>query len=220
MAARALNIAVVDDHLLVRRGVADLLSGWPHGQIVLEASDGVDYAKRSAEVGHIHIALVDLHMPRRNGFETIRWITKEQPRTRTIALCDGPSTADVQRLLRLDTRGVLCKNCTAAELHRAMQDVHVNHFHYNTHVSKALRREVQDEQQRKHPDTRWASLTPTEREVILLYTHAAVPNLTAVAERLGMKYHTAETHRRNAYKKLGIHCKPDMVRQLLLNGWQ
>ena len=68
-----LRLAVVDDHPLIRQGFAAIANTWPKGRVVLMATDGLDYERQVAELGHIHIALVDLCMPRRDGYETLRW---------------------------------------------------------------------------------------------------------------------------------------------------
>jgi hypothetical protein len=74
MASPALTLAVVDDHHLMRPGLAHTVGDWPHARQVVEAEDGVDFERVIAEVGHIHIAIIDRQMPKRDGFDTLRWM--------------------------------------------------------------------------------------------------------------------------------------------------
>lgn len=219
MVGHGLRLAIVDDHLLVREGFAALLNRWPHGSVVLQAEDGVDYERACSELGHIHIAVVDLQMPLRDGFETIQWITRHQPRTLALAISIDTSPVAAQRVVRAGGRGLLPKNVKTAELHLALDHVRTAGFYYNSIISKALRRQWEDEMV-LDADKLWDRLSDREKEVVLCYADPTVPDLSVVAQRKGMKYNTAETHRRNAFRKLGIHHKAELVHLVLRNGWK
>ncbi|MBL7940681.1 MAG: response regulator transcription factor [Flavobacteriales bacterium] len=219
MIGNGLRLAIVDDHTLVREGFAALLNKWPHGSVVVQAEDGVDYERACGELGHIHIAVVDLQMPRRDGFETIQWITRHQPRTLALAISIDASTAAAQRVVRAGGRGLLCKSVKIAELHLALDHVRTAGFYYNSIISKALRRQWEDELV-LDTDKLWNCLSDREKQVVLCYADPAVPDLSAVAQRTGIKYNTAETHRRNAFLKLGVHDKAGLVHLVLRNGWK
>lgn len=211
------RVAVIDDHALVRRGFVECLRSWPVAHTVLEAADGLDYAERCREVGHVHLAVVDLRMPRRDGYETMRWMQRHQPRTLPLALTFEPAPAQVRRALQCGARAVLGKQAPVEELHRALSTVLKTGFYYNALVSRELRRSVEDEQQVRPAEARWATLTEREREVLQVYGKAGVRDLAEVARRLGISAATAETHRHNAYTKLGLHTKEELLRFLLTN---
>lgn len=160
MAATPLRIAVVDDHQVVRRGMVNLLDGWPHGQVVLEAEHGLDHEKQVADVGHIHVAIVDLSMPISDGYDTMLWIAKHHPRTRTLGLSYEPTDAAVHKALRCGACGVLPKTMERAELHTAILKAHTEGFHYNALVDRQLRGRVEHELATRHPDALWESLSP------------------------------------------------------------
>ena len=160
MAATPLRIAVVDDHEMVRRGLVNLLLDWPHGQVVLEAEDGIDYEKQVALVGHIHVAIVDLQMPHRDGYDTMHWIARHHPRTRTLGLSYNPTDAAVHKALRCGACGLLPKTVQRAELHTAILRTHTEGFHFNELVDRQLRGRVEHELATRHPDALWDSLSP------------------------------------------------------------
>jgi DNA-binding NarL/FixJ family response regulator len=79
MASPALTLAVVDDHNLMRPGLALTVGGWPHARQVVQAENGVHFERVTAEVGHIHIAIIDRETPRRDGFYTLPWMAHHHP---------------------------------------------------------------------------------------------------------------------------------------------
>jgi DNA-binding NarL/FixJ family response regulator len=214
-----LNVAIVDPHPLFRAGFAAVLHQWPHGQVVLQAENGLDYERQCAELGHIHITLVNLDLPKRDGYETIRHIIRTQPRTLPMALAADATPLSIQKALRAGARGILCTTVTPPELFKGLDHMRLAGFHYNHLVCRALHRAVVEEELNPSPDALWASLTPREREVLLLFTSPAVPTLAVVAQRLGIKPDTAETHRKSLVAKLKVHTKAEMVRLVLQYGW-
>lgn len=212
------RIAVVDDHELYRKGIIGALAGWVVPHTVLEACNGLDYEAQCRETGHLHVALVELRMPQRDGFDTMRWMERHQPRTLALAMCHGPTPAEVQRALQCNARAVLDKGMGAEELYRALGTVLNKGYHVNELVSAELRRKVGAQQAAYRPCERWACLTPREREFVLCYTRVEVNGLHAVAQQLGMAAATAETHRRNVYQKLDLHSRHELMRFVLTNA--
>lgn len=220
MAATPLRLAVVDDHEMVRAGLARFFTDWPHGQVVLEAENGLDYERQVAEVGHIHVALVDLRMPKRDGYDTMQWMARHHPRTRALAITYEATPAVVEKALRCGACGVLDKEVLHAELRRAVLKVHTEGFHYNALVDRQLRSRVEHELATRHPDARWASLTPMERRVALAYATDTSCSKLELAERLGVELSTLNSHLKNVFTKLDIHSRHELVEMLWKNGWK
>ncbi len=206
------RIAVVDDHPMVRAGIVRLLERWPVPHEVLEAENGLDYEERCREVGHVHLALVDLRMPVRDGYDTLVWMGKHQPRTRGVALSFETPPAVVRKALGCGACAVLEKTVEAEELFRALNCVLQSGYYVNAAVGADMRRakvaEVND------VAGRWSCLTAREKEVALCYTQ---PNhdMAKVSKCLDIAEHTVETHLRHVYKKLDIHTKEELLRLVL-----
>jgi DNA-binding NarL/FixJ family response regulator len=220
MASPALTLAVVDDHHLMRPGLVHTVGGWPHARQVVQAEDGVDFERVIAEVGHIHIAIIDREMPKRDGFDTLRWMARHHPRTLCILISFQLSPEDVRLALRLGARAVLRKDCRTEEFYKALHAVHTQGYYYNEYMDRDLRRSVEDELALCDPDKLWDSLSCREKEVLLLYADPRVKDLQQVAAKLGISYNTAETHRRNGCRKLDLHSKADVIHAVKANGWK
>ncbi len=220
MVSPALTLAVVDDHHLMRPGLALTVGGWPHARQVVQAENGVDFERVIAEVGHIHIAIIDREMPKRDGFDTLRFMARHHPRTLCIMISFDMPPHDVRLALQLGARAVLRKDCRTEEFYKALHAVYTQGYYYNELMDRDLRRSVEDELAKRHPDELWASLTDRERQVLLLYTDPRVKDLQHVAAKLGISYDTAETHRRNGCRKLDLHSKADLIHAVKANGWK
>ncbi|MBL7983176.1 MAG: response regulator transcription factor [Flavobacteriales bacterium] len=218
MASAPLHIAFVDDHRLVREGLANTCSQWPLGKVVLQADDGLHYEKQLPEVGHIHVAIVDLHMPVRDGYDTIAWIVRHTPRTRALALSFSDDPLHVERALRAGACGYLLKNARTEEMFKAIVHAHEHGFYYNHLVDRQLRGRVDHDLATRHPHKRWASLTAMQHQVAVLYADPDNGTMADIAIRLGIAPATVEKHRQAVFEKLDIGSRPELVKLVLLNG--
>ena len=214
MAEEIVRVAIVHDHTVIRRGFADLISSWSRPHTILEAANGVAYEKACANVPRIHIVLVDLHLPFRNGFQTIQWIGREQQRTKAIACCSDPAIAEVKHVLRLGAKGIVCTRICCEEMHCAMEDVHSRSFHFNHYVDKALRQQVADEL----PTKGVHGLTKREMEFLLLYARRPFPSLVEVAAHMGISVCGAESLRKLVAKRTDCRERHEMVLYVVENG--
>ena len=205
----ARTLLVVDDDHVFRSRLARAFV--ERGYDVRQARDGEE-ARKLAEQETPEFAVVDLRMPRRDGCETLRWMERHQPRTLGVAITYDPAPGLVRKALKCNAKAVLDKSVEPAELYRALSAVLNTGFYMNALVTRDLRREVEEE---VSAHERWAMLTPRQQQVLELFARPGVKGLAEVAERLGMAETTAETHRKNAYLKLGLHSKDELVRLML-----
>ncbi len=123
------RVALIDDHPAVLAGLRGYLEQCPEFKVVLEAADGVEYERMAADAGHIHLAVVDLLMPRRDGTETMQWMMRHQTRTRALGYSYQFDAGQIRRALAADMRGLLLKDQPLSELRRALVEVATTGFH-------------------------------------------------------------------------------------------
>ena len=216
MDTKPLRIAVVDNQTLFRRGFVDLVKDWSRGTVALQAANGREYELACATAPRIDIAVVELHMPVRNGFETIGFINRNQPRTKALAHTTFPKPQDAVRVLRLGGGGILCKTVSEEEMIRAMDHLHRYGFFYNDLVDKRLRQKVEEEL--PGINAILASITPREMEFLLLYAKAPFPSVEEVAERMGISQHGAEGLRKLVAKRINCRKREEMMLFVFQNG--
>ena len=203
---RECRILLVDDHNLVRRGLASLLQTEGRYQVVAEASDGEE-ALRILEETPVDVAILDLSMPRMNGLETIRRITKKFPRIKILVLSMYSDEQFVSQSLRDGAKGYILKHALDEELFQALDAIHKG----DQYISATVDVGRVEERARDHLE-----LTIREREVLQLIVDGHTT--TEVAEILTISPHTATRHRANLMQKLNAHSQMELVRSAARQG--
>jgi DNA-binding NarL/FixJ family response regulator len=151
-----IRILTVDDHRLIRHGVAGLVATQPDMQVVAEAADGRD-ALRQFRLHRPDITLMDLQMPEMNGLDAIIAILGEYPEARIIVLTTYSGDVQALRALKAGARAYLLKDALDKELLDAIRAVHAGRKSVSAEVSFQLAEHVTDD-----------PLTPGEVRVLRL----------------------------------------------------
>ena len=208
-----IRVLLADDHTLVRQGLVSLLAASGECEIVAEAGDGLEAVELACSTSP-DVAVVDLTMPRLSGFEAVRRIREEAPRTRVLVLTMHEDEEYVLHMVRAGASGYLVKDSAATELLAAVRAVAAGQAYFGPHASRVLA-----EQYRRPagaPEDPYGSLTPREREVF----HLVVDGKTTkeIASALGISAKTAENHRARMMDKLGAHNAAEVVRYAARKG--
>ena len=207
------RLLIADDHPLVRAGFRSLLKGNRTARVVAEASDG----REALEMVKKHkpdVVLMDIAMPRLNGFEAIALITKEFPHTKVIVLSMHANEEYVGHALRAGASGYLVKDAAVGEFGRAIRAVMKGETFFSPQVSK---RAMQTYLRRIDANQQGvAGLTSRQREVMQLIAEGN--NTKEVAFLLKLSVKTVEAHRTQIMHRLGINDIPSLVRQAMRSG--
>jgi two-component system, NarL family, response regulator NreC len=203
------RVVLADDHVIVRQGLKLILGGAGF-EVVGEASDGHE-AVRLARETQPDIAVLDVVMPLMNGMEAAREIQQACPRTKAILLTSRHEEQLILEALQAGIRGCVLKTYQAQDLIRAIRDVSAG----GVYLSPTLSRCVVDAYRSRTslpPDP----LSPRERQVLQLIAEGK--RTREVADLLGVSVKTAESHRTNIMRKLGISQTAGLVRYALQQG--
>jgi DNA-binding NarL/FixJ family response regulator len=212
-----LRILIADDHEVARRGIRALLEAHPGWEVCGEAKDG----RETVELANTlkpDLILLDIGMPNLNGLEAARQILAASPEAAILILTMHDSDHVVREVLRAGARGFLLKSDAGRDLVAAVEALQRQRTFFTTRVSQMLLdgyldRENQDERAGEDFDD---VLTTREREVIQLLAEGKTSKEVAIALNLSVK--TAETHRTNLMRKLGLHSVADLTRYAVRNG--
>ncbi|HEY6341496.1 MAG TPA: response regulator transcription factor [Bryobacteraceae bacterium] len=189
MAENTLRVMCVDDHPLVRKGVAAILANEPDMELVAEASDGQEAVEKYREL-HPDVVLMDLRMPNMDGTEATRAIRSEDPEARIIALTSYDGDQDIYRALEAGVRGYILKEMVHSEVVKAIRTVQAG--------KRLMPPEVAERLSEYFPQV---ALTPREVEVLSLVARGMANK--EIAHKLGTANGTIKMHVQNILEKLG-----------------
>ena len=208
---------VADDHHMSRQSFCAYLEASCHNlKIIGQAANGIeliDLLKKQAP----DIVILDIGMPSLNGLEAARQILKEAPQTKVLILTVHDSEQVVREVLDAGARGFVLKSDAARDLVAAVDALRKNKTFFTSKVAEMV---LDGFLVKGHTPLRGAlgkgRLTPREREVVQLLAEGKTTK--EVAAVLGLGFKTADTHRTNIMRKLGLGSLSELVLYAVRNG--
>jgi NarL family two-component system response regulator LiaR len=196
------RVLIVDDHAMVRSGLAAFLSVSDDLELVGEADSGTQALRMIAD-RNPDVVLMDLVMPGMDGVQTTRAVRERFPDVRVIALTSFPEDKLVQEVLEAGALSYLLKNVSADELGRAIRAARVGQPTLAPEAAQALISRV------TAPKSPGHDLSPREREVLALMVQGL--NNPDIAERLVVGRSTVKFHVSSILGKLGVQSRTEAV---------
>ena len=203
-----ITIVLADDHQLVRQGLRALLQTDANLRLLGETGDGLE-AVRLVDRLKPDVLVLDLMIPGLHGLEVTRQVRHPTSRTHVVILSMHADEAYVQEALKNGASGYVLKEATAADLLQAVQEAKAG----RRYLSPSLAERAIDALVHK-PVEAGADVfeTLTSRERLVLQLAAEGRSAAVIGEQLFISPRTAETHRTNLMRKLGLHSQTDLVR--------
>lgn len=205
------KVLLVDDHPVVRRGIAACLSRHDQIELVGEAADGRE-ALEKARALRPDVVITDVEMPVMNGADLTLALAKELPNTRVLVLSVYHAPGHVLRMVQAGASGYMFKESPPEELIRGIEQIAKGEPFFSENVAQiALNQVVRGQINGVQ------TLTMREREVLIRIAEGLSNKEIASALNLGVR--TVETHRERAMRKLDIHSVAGLTKYALAQGW-
>ena len=210
---KGLRVVLADDHALVRAGIRALLERMEGVEVVGEAADGYEALELVAET-HPDVVLLDITMPRMSGLAAVARMVRDHPDVRVVMLSVHADAEYVREVLRVGASGYLLKDASDAELGLAIRSVAAGGRYLSPAVSSAVIDGFVRRRGSRRGDA--VSLTPRQREVLQLLAEGY--STKDVARLLGISPKTAEAHRAELMKRLGVGDLATLVHYAIRTG--
>jgi DNA-binding NarL/FixJ family response regulator len=204
------SFVLADDHPVVLKGLRALLATQKPYEIIGEATDGLSAVDLISEL-QPDVAILDVQLPDLNGLDVARRAQKKSPQTRIVILSMHSDEPFVREAFRTGALGYVLKGSTTADLLKAVDAaLEGKRFLSEPLAARAINAYAEQSSSSALPLDRYEMLTAREREVLQL---AAQGQSTAeIGERLSISPRTAETHRINLLRKLGLTSQTSLVK--------
>ncbi|MCB1608154.1 MAG: response regulator transcription factor [Xanthomonadales bacterium] len=208
-----IRVLVADDHTILREGLVALLNSSGDCRVIGQAADGMSAVELALQT-EPDVIVLDISMPRLNGIEVIRRLSKELDHTRILVLTMHTEEEYVLHVVRAGASGFLLKDSASDELLGAVRALANGRGYFGIHASQVLAQQIQQPGSRIEDPYR--DLTAREREVF----HLIVEGMTTkeIARHLNISTKTAENHRFRSMDKLGARNTAELIRYAVKHG--
>jgi DNA-binding NarL/FixJ family response regulator len=207
------RILIADDHAIVREGLKKVLDAKPDLEVVAEAEDGAE-AVEAAFKEDVHLAILDVSMPRMTGIQAAAELHKRKPELKTLMLSMYDSEQFLFEALKAGASGYVLKSGADDDIVEAVRAaMRGDSYLYPSAVTTLVRDYVE---RGGRGEEQFDVLTPRELEVLKLIAEANTSK--EIADKLFISVKTVDRHRQNILAKLGMRDRVELTRYAMKRG--
>jgi two-component system, NarL family, invasion response regulator UvrY len=204
-----LLVALVDDHTMLRKGLASLITDMHDYEVVLQADNGKEFIQEIEKNNFIpDIVLLDVNMPIMDGFTTAKWISECLPLAKVLVLSMFDDEKSIIKMLRYGAKGYILKDGEPAELAAALHNIVHKGYHYSDLVNGKLIHAINGLNENGKVGIE-DNITPRENEFLKLccseMTYKEIASLMCLSVR------TVEGYRDQLFLKLDVKTRVGLV---------
>lgn len=214
MNAPRIRLALVDDHVLFRKGLRNLLETMStQYKIVFEAENGLELMSKLETHGTLDLIIMDINMPEMNGYESVTHIKANYPELPVLVISMINKEESIVQMLKLGVKGYLGKDIEPVELNTAIQAILNKGFYYTDFVTGKLIHSIQE----SNIASEFDRFTDREQEFIRL----ACSELTyyEIADEMCLSPKTIDGYRSNLFEKLNLKSRVGLALLAVKNSW-
>ncbi len=207
------RILIADDHPIVRSGLRRVLDAKPDLEVVAEAEDGAEAVDRALKED-VHLAILDVSMPRMTGIQAAAELHKRKPEVKTLILSMHDSEQFLFEALKAGASGYVLKSGADTDIVDAVRVAIRGESYLYPSALTALVRDYVERGGRG--EEQFDVLTPRELEVLKLIAEANTSK--EIADKLFISIKTVDRHRQNILDKLGMRDRVELTRYAIRRG--
>ena len=212
----SIKVALVDDHQLFRKGIAELINSFANYFILFEASSGLELQEKISPTNLPDIIIMDVNMPGMDGFQTMSWLNNHYNNIPVLTLSMLDDEETIVRMLKHGVKGYLLKDAHPNELHEAMDTLINKGFYYTDLVTGRLIHSICNDKE-NHDNSKSHKLS--EKEINFLKLCCSELSYKEIADKLFISPRTADGYRDKLFEKLDIKSRVGLVLFAVKNGF-
>ncbi len=204
------NIILLDDHVIIRNGLKELIEKLGPYHITNQFDNGGDFLEFIIEKPGVDLIVLDINMPGMNGDEVVERLNAMQVKIPVLVLTVSDDEKLIVKLFRLGVRGYLKKNCEAAELKSAISEIFRSGYYHNEFLVYSLQsnhKEVKKSEQ----ELILERMSSREREFLKLVCSDKEYTYDQIADKMNVLHRTVDGYREGIFNKFGIKSKTGLV---------
>jgi DNA-binding NarL/FixJ family response regulator len=213
MKVKEIRLALADDHVMFRNGIANLLSEFKDINIVFEVSNGRELQKMLALKNDIDVILMDINMPLLDGYQATQWTREHYPQIHILALSMFDEDMAVIRMLKAGAGGYVLKESQPVELYNAIREIAEKGIFINEMVSGKMLKSIQSGE-----TDPVAAYKLTDREIQFIKESVSELTYKEIADNMGISARSVDNYRENLFAKLEVKSRVGLVLFAIKNG--
>ena len=212
---KKIQVAIVDDHTLVRKALAQLISSFENYAVLLEVENGLEVKKNIAKHLYLpHIILLDVNMPGMDGYQTVKWLHDNYPQIKVLALSMFSDEKTIIRMLRLGAKGYILKNIEPDELKAALESIMKKDFYLSEFISGKVISGLHNKAD--EPEEHNIILSEKEKEFLKLICSDL--SYKDIALKMFLSIRSLEDYRTSLFEKLKVKSRVSLAIYAIKHG--
>jgi two-component system, NarL family, invasion response regulator UvrY len=209
------SIFLVDDHNLLRNGMAELVAQFEGYSVCGQAANGKEFIEQITNGAKPDIIILDIQMPVMNGEETALWLKANQPNIKILVLTMYDDETNILRMIRAGASGYLLKDSDPQELKDALDTIRDRGTYHSDLVDDTLKKAALGGRT-AYDGLR---LQLTNREVELIKWLCTDLSYKEIAQKMECSPRTVDSFRDAVFSKLGVKSRMALALFAMKNGW-
>jgi two-component system invasion response regulator UvrY len=210
------SVAVVDDHVLLRNGLVNLIRSLDSYAVLFEADNGKDFIEQLKPHYQPDIVLMDINMPEMDGYETALWLKQNYPGIKVLALSMYDNENSVIRMMKNGAKGYILKDIDPVEFRRALDSLISKGYYYSELITGKLIHAVNNLDEPEQPIRTLIMLN--DREIEFLKLACTEMTYKEIAEKMFLSARTIDGYRDALFEKLNIKSRVGLVMYAIRAG--
>ncbi|MDE3213134.1 MAG: response regulator transcription factor [Bacteroidota bacterium] len=209
------KIALVDDHVLLRNGLANLIESFGDYKVLFQADNGEEFISKFEHHDLPDIVLMDINMPIKDGYFTSLWLKDHHPEIKILALSMYDNEYAIIKMFKAGARGYILKDCDPSELRAALLSLVLQGYYYSEKITGKLVKSINEMDEKGRFSEPEAILN--DRETTFLKLACSELTYKEIADQMLVSPRTIDGYRDSLFDKLQVKTRVGLVMYAIRN---